>query len=63
MKNRRLELAKRTFLRDKGMWFALAFLLFIVAIAIGIGFTDADPNALNLQKMCAPPDSENLFGT
>lgn len=63
MKNRRLELVKRKFLKDKGMWLATAFLLFIVVLAVGIGFTDADPNALNLQKMTAPPDAENWFGT
>lgn len=63
MKNRRLELVKRKFISDKGMWFSVAFLLFLVVIAIGITFTDADPNALNLQKMMAAPDKENLFGT
>lgn len=63
MKNRRFELVKRKFLKDKGMWLATAFLLIIVVLAVGIGFTDADPNALNLQKMTAPPDAENWFGT
>lgn len=63
MKNRRLELVKKKFLSDKGMWLAVAFLLFIIVLAVGITFTDLDPNALNLQKMLAAPDSENLFGT
>lgn len=63
MKNRRLELVKKKFLSDKGMWFAVAYLLFIVVLAVGIKFTDMDPNALNLQKMLAPPDEINLFGT
>ena len=49
MKNRRLDLVKRRFLTDKGMWLAAAFLLIVVILAVGIGFTDADPNALNLQ--------------
>lgn len=63
MKNRRLELVKKKFLSDKGMWFAVAYLLFIIVLAVGIKFTDMDPNALNLQKMLAPPDDVNLFGT
>ena len=63
MKNRRLELVKKKFLSDKGMWLAVAFLLFIIVLSVGITFTDLDPNALNLQKMLAAPDSENLFGT
>lgn len=63
MKNRRLELVKKKFINDKGMWLAVAFLLFIIAVAVGVTFTDADPNALNLQKMLAAPDRENLFGT
>lgn len=63
MKNRRLELVKKKFISDKGMWFAVAYLLFIIVLAVGIRFTDMDPNALNLQKMLAPPDNVNLFGT
>ncbi len=63
MKNRRLELVKRKFLRDKGIWLAVAFLVFLIVIAIGIKFTDLDPNALDVTKMLAPPDEENLFGT
>ena len=63
MKNRRLELVKRKFLKDKGMWLAIAYLLFIIVLAIGVKFTDLDPNAMNLQKMLAPPDDINLFGT
>ena len=56
MKNRRLELVKQKFVSDKGMWFAVAFLLFLIAVAIGVKFTDMDPNAMNLQKMLAAPD-------
>ena len=63
MKHRRLELVRRKLVRDKGMWLALAFLLLMVAFAVGITFTDADPNAMNLQKMYAAPDNENIFGT
>ena len=63
MKNRRLELVKKKFLKDKGMWLAIAYLLFIIVLAIGVKFTDLDPNAMNLQKMLAPPDDINLFGT
>lgn len=63
MKNRRLELVKRQFIRDKGMWLAVAYLLFIIVIAVGVQFTDLDPNAMNLQKMLAAPDEVNLFGT
>ena len=63
MKNRRLELVKKKFLSDKGMWFALAYLLVLIIVAVGVKFTDMDPTALNLTKMLAPPDSVNLFGT
>ncbi len=63
MKNRRLDLVWTRFKKDKGMWLSAGFLLLIVVLAVGIGFTDADPNALNLQKMTAPPDAENIFGT
>ena len=63
MKNRRLELVKKKFISDKGMWLAVLYLLFIITIAIGIKFTDMDPNAMNLQKMLAAPDDVNLFGT
>lgn len=63
MNNRRIELVKRKFISDKGMWLAVAYLLFIIVIAVGIKFTDLDPNAMNLQKMLAAPDEVNLFGT
>ena len=63
MKTRRLELVKKKFISDKGMWLAVLYLLFIITIAIGIKFTDMDPNAMNLQKMLAAPDEVNLFGT
>ena len=63
MKNRRIELVRRKFISDKGMWLAVAYLLFIIVIAIGIQFTDLDPNAMNLQKMLAAPDEVNVFGT
>ena len=63
MKNRRIELVRRKFISDKGMWIAVAYLLFIIVIAVGIQFTDLDPNAMNLQKMLAAPDEVNIFGT
>lgn len=63
MKNRRIELVKQKFISDKGMWLAVVYLLFIIVIAVGIKFTDLDPNAMNLQKMLAAPDEVNLFGT
>lgn len=63
MKNRRIELVKRKFISDKGMWLAVTYLLFIIVIAVGIKFTDLDPNAMNLQKMLAAPDEVNIFGT
>ena len=63
MKNRRLELVRRRFLRDPGMRLAVAYLAFIIIIAVGVKFTDMDPNAMNLQKMLAAPDEVNLFGT
>ena len=63
MKNRRIELVKRKFISDKGMWLAVTYLLFIIVIAVGIKFTNLDPNAMNLQKMLAAPDEVNIFGT
>lgn len=63
MKNRRLELVKKKFISDKGMWLAVAFLLALIVVAVGVKFTDMDPNAMNLQKMLAAPDDVNLFGT
>ena len=63
MKNRKQEMIKRKIRQDKGIWLAIVFLLLITILAIGIGFTDADPDAMNLQKMYHAPDSENLFGT
>ena len=63
MKNRKHEMIKRKIRQDKGIWLAIAFLLVITILAVGINFTDADPDAMNLQKMYHSPDSENLFGT
>lgn len=63
MKNRKQEMIRRKIRQDKGIWLAIAFLLLITALAVGIGFTDADPDAMNLQKMYHAPDAENLFGT
>lgn len=63
MKNRKHEMIKRKLRQDKGIWLAIAFLLVITILAVGINFTDADPDAMNLQKMYHEPDSENLFGT
>ena len=63
MKNRRLELVKKKFISDKGMWLAVLYLLFIITIAIGIKFTDMDPNAMNLPKMLPAPDGVTIFGT
>lgn len=63
MKNRKQEMIKRKIRKDKGIWLAVAFLLLITVLAVGINFTDADPDAMNLQKMYHAPDAENLFGT
>lgn len=63
MKNRKHEMIKRKLRQDKGIWLAIAFLLAITILAVGINFTDADPDAMNLQKMYHEPDSENFFGT
>ncbi len=63
MKNRRLDLVWTRFKKDKGMWLAAGWLLLIVVLAVGIGFTNADPNAIDVTKMTAPPDAENIFGT
>ena len=63
MKNRKHEMIKRKIRQDKGIWLAIIFLLVITILAVGINFTDADPEAMNLQKMYHEPDSENLFGT
>ena len=63
MKNRRMDMVRRKLRQDKGVWLAIAFLVLLVTVAVGILFTDADPDAMNLQKMFGSPDAENLFGT
>lgn len=63
MSNRRIEIIKKQFRSDKGMWMAITFLIFIVIASISVGFMDIDPNAINIQEMLQPPSSEHLFGT
>lgn len=36
MKNRRLEIMKRKFLSDKGMWLAAGFLLLVIVASIAV---------------------------
>lgn len=39
MKNRRLEIMKRKFLSDKGMWLAAGFLLLVIVASIAVDYT------------------------
>lgn len=63
MKNRRLEIIKAQFRADKGMWLSAAFLAFIIGACIAVGFSKADPNAINVQSMLTGPSKEHWFGT
>lgn len=54
---------KRQFLSDKGMWLSAIFLLLIIGACIGVGFVDADPNAIDIQAMLNGPSGEHWFGT
>lgn len=63
MKNRRLELMKRKFLSDKGMWLAAAFLLLVIVASIGVNFTGLDPETIDVNNMLAKPSALHWFGT
>lgn len=63
MRNRRLEIVKRQFLSDKGMWLAAIFLLLIIGACACVGFADVDPDAIDVQAMLNAPSSEHWFGT
>ena len=63
MKNRRLEIMKRKFLSDKGMWLAAGFLLLVIVASIAVDYTGLDPEAINVQNMLAEPSSVHWFGT
>ena len=63
MKNRRLEMIKKQFLSDKGMWFAAFFLVFIIFASIVVEFSGIDPEAIDVTSMLQGPSSEHWFGT
>ncbi len=63
MQNRRIEIVKRKFLSDKGMWFAVAFLILIIFSSITIEFSGLEPEAIDVTNMLQEPSSEHLFGT
>ena len=63
MKNRRLEMIKRQFLSDKGMWFATSFLILIILASIAVEFSGIDPEAIDVTNMLQGPSKEHWFGT
>ena len=63
MKNRRLEIVRKQFLLDKGMWLASFFLLFIIVASIAVGFAGVDPYAIDVTSMLEGPSAEHWFGT
>lgn len=63
MKNRRLEMIKRQFLLDKGMWFATSFLILIILASIAVEFSGIDPEAIDVTNMLQGPSKEHWFGT
>ena len=63
MKNRRLEMIKRQFLLDKGMWFATSFLILIILASIVVEFSGIDPEAIDVTNMLQGPSKEHWFGT
>ena len=63
MKNRRLEIIKRKFLSDKGMWLAAAFLILVVIASIAVEFSGIDAEAIDVTNMLQGPSAEHWFGT
>ncbi|MEE1087132.1 MAG: ABC transporter permease [Schaedlerella sp.] len=63
MKNRRLEIVKRKFLSDKGMWLAAFFIVTIIMASIIVSFTGIDPEAIDVGNMLQRPSKEHWFGT
>ena len=63
MQNRRLEIVKGKFLSDKGMWFAVVFLILIIFSSITNEFSGLDPEAIDVTNMLQEPSSEHWFGT
>ena len=63
MKNRRLEMIKRQFVSDKGMWFATSFLILIILASIAVEFSGIDPEAIDVTNMLQGPSKEHWFGT
>ena len=63
MKNRRLDILKRQFLSDKGMWLSAIFLLLIVVASISVSFSGIDPEAIDVMNMLQGPSKEHWFGT
>lgn len=63
MKNRRLEIVKKKFLSDKGMWLAAIFLVLIILASIAVEFSGIDPEAIDVMNMLQKPSGEHWFGT
>lgn len=63
MKNRKIELIKRKFLTDKGMWLAAMFLILVIAASIAVEFSGLDPEAIDVLNMLQGPSKEHWFGT
>jgi len=63
MKNRRLEMVKRRFLSDKGIWLAASFLLVVIVLSSIIELVGLDPETIDVTKMLQGPSAEHWFGT
>ena len=63
MKNRRLDILKQQFFSDKGMWLSAIFLILIVIASIAVGFSEIDPEAIDVMNMLQGPSKEHWFGT
>lgn len=63
MKNRRLDNVRYEFRHNRQAVFAAAFLILAALVSIGIGFVDADPDAIDVTNKLKPVSSEHIFGT
>lgn len=63
MKNRKLEIVKKQFLSDKGMWLAAFFLVLVILASIAVEFSGIDPEAIDVTNMLQGPSAEHWFGT
>ncbi len=63
MKNRRIQILKEEFLKDKVAVFSLFCLVSLILLAIFAFLSPYDPNAVDVQNMKASPSLAHPFGT